>query len=307
MKLKNSSVSVAICVRDCNQFLPKIFSFLDNIRDICFDLQVVFVENDSCDQTLERIQKYKLRRVDWVHVLSLGSLVTDFKYRAERMAYCRNTYLDYIEKLDDLCPIDCLIVLDVSAESSHINAIMIDQVLKTAPNDWAALMANQGYLYYDIWALRHNPWSPNDIWQEAKNSASVMGEEWARRLHVCSKQIHIPDFMTPLSVRSAFGGAAIYRYELLKGLRYEGLSNSNNEICEHVVFNTSILNNTNLKIYIMPNFVISYCFSQHTMDVGMEWIRLDTWLTLLPHAIINTRKLISRKLKKLCLKFRHYY
>ena len=39
--------------------------------------------------------------------------------------------------------------------------------------NWDVFTANTSDIYYDIWALRHNNWSPNDCWQNKKDLVQI--------------------------------------------------------------------------------------------------------------------------------------
>jgi FkbM family methyltransferase len=125
------------------------------------------------------------------------------------------------------------------------------------------MTANQRGPYYDVWALRHDLWSPNDCWEQNafynllnKNSYENLATT------VYSRMLEIPENLQPISVNSAFGGFSIYEKSIFKSCSYKGLTESGSEICEHVYFNYCI-KNLGLNIYINPK-LINAAYTEHT-------------------------------------------
>ena len=69
-----------------------------------------------------------------------------------------------------------------------------------------------------------------------------------------SKMRKIPTNSKWIRVDSSFGGLAIYKKEILKGTKYQGLDKYGQEICEHISLNLD-LNKKGYKIYINPKLV----------------------------------------------------
>ena len=59
-----------------------------------------------------------------------------------------------------------MIVLDADNVNKNINKVSILNSIKTAPQDWVGIFANQKYIYYDIWPLRINNHIENDCYQD---------------------------------------------------------------------------------------------------------------------------------------------
>ena len=51
-----------------------------------------------------------------------------------------------------------------------INTLLAREAIETCwtHDDWAVCAANQKAPYYDVFALRHQDWSPNDCWAQSK-------------------------------------------------------------------------------------------------------------------------------------------
>ena len=71
---------------------------------------------------------------------------------------------------------------------------------------------------------------------------------------IYSRMININSSNSWIEVDSAFGGFAIYRRSILKGIAYNGLNEQGHEICEHVVLHRSIKLNGG-KIFINPKLI----------------------------------------------------
>ena len=123
------------------------------------------VESDSNDETLEKLSSIK--GVENFNFKSLGKLEDKFPKRTERIAYCRNYYLQELENNEKFKNVDFLATVDLDG----VNNLLTNDAVKSCwqmNNEWDVCSANQSGPYYDIWALRHKKWSPNDCWKEAR-------------------------------------------------------------------------------------------------------------------------------------------
>jgi len=104
----------------------------------------------------------------------------------------------------------------------------------------AGVLANARPRYYDIWALRHARWCPDDCWQPIWNRGPGESFAAAKFREVFARQIAIPPTLPPIAVRSAFGGLGVYRLRPALAARYRGLDAQGREVSEHVAFNVAI-------------------------------------------------------------------
>jgi hypothetical protein len=122
-------------------------------------------------------------------------------------------------------------------------------------SDWDVCTANQRGPYYDIWALRHRIWSPNDCWKQYEFLRSHNAQrEVAAWAAMYSKMITIGEAEEWIPVDSAFGGLAIYRRCTLDGVRYAGLDEAGEPLCEHVWLNNQI-RSSGYRIFINPKLI----------------------------------------------------
>jgi hypothetical protein len=162
--------------------------------------------------------------------------------RSDRIAAARNLYLAAIANAD-FRKFDDLVLLDFD----DVNSRPIDVSAFAAARDWLhanekrqAVFANANAFYYDVWALRHPEWSPDDCWQRARVAEKQIGLPEAIRRFVATRQIMVRKTLAPIPVDSAFGGLAIYRLERALKASYVGLTGDGDEVCEHVAFNSAV-------------------------------------------------------------------
>ena len=149
--------------------------------------------------------------------------------------------------------------------------------------------ANQSGRYYDVWALRHPLWSPNDCWEELEfRRRYIKFPELALAYSIRSRMIKIPKNSKWIEVDSAFGGLAIYKSELfsLDG-KYSGLTSEGRKTCEHVEFHKS-LTESGKRIFINPR-LINARITDHSRRMSLTF----STLRILNYPI----KLLQRKSK----------
>jgi len=201
----------------------------------------VFVVSDSKDDTRSILDR-------WVaegrrgRVIDLGVLEDRLPRRTERIAFARNTVLDAIAGSSDAAH-DHLVVADL--DDVLVRPVDTDAFARAAA--WldadparAGVTANAMPRYYDVWALRHERWCPDDCWHLIWGRPSDETFEAAKFREVFTRQIEIPLSLPPIAVRSAFGGLGIYRLPAALAARYHGVDVDGREISEHVAFNTAI-------------------------------------------------------------------
>jgi hypothetical protein len=123
------------------------------------------------------------------------------------------------------------------------------------------MTANQKDPYYDVWALRHEYWSPNDCWQEKSFFDTFkVGNPRSFFTAIYSRMLNIPEKSELIEVDSAFGGLAIYKVKEIGNSQYNGLTNKTlrktNEVSEHVAFNKGIKENGGV-IFVNPKMINS--------------------------------------------------
>jgi hypothetical protein len=210
------------------------------------------VESDSEDDTVNVLQQM-CGEFQNFSFMSLGALRHHLPSRTQRIAHCRNHYLEAIDNDPRFQNVDYVVIVDLDGVNDALTEAAVRSCLHR--NDWDACFANQTGAYYDIWALRHELWSPNDCWAQI-NFLTQRGinPDYALYASVVSRMIEIPPHAQWIQVRSAFGGLGIYRKEILRGLRHHGLSSSGSEVCEWVAFNETLASRGH-KLFINPQLI----------------------------------------------------
>lgn len=216
------------------------------------DAHVLIIESDSTDGTVSTLTDMAARS-DKVHHLSLGRLNDSLPTRTERLTHCRNAYIGAVRDDPRYANIDYILVSDLDGMNDRLNAAAIHSCFDVQEN-WGVLTANQDGHYYDIWALRHPDWSPNDCLRLLDRLEPLFGHETARDIAVYSRQIRISPHARPIAVQSAFGGLAIYTRDALLAGGYEAFDDSGIEICEHVPHHLKI-GAAGYGIYINPSLI----------------------------------------------------
>jgi hypothetical protein len=146
----------------------------------------------------------------------------------------------------------------VIADFNNLNRKLNQAAVKSCWDyeNWDVVTANQSGRYYDIWALRHPLWSPNDCWEALDFYRShVKFPELALTYSLRSRMIKISRESKWIPVESAFGGIAIYRSTVLKTPAiYSGRGTDHLPICEHVPFH-HLLRENGARIFINPKFI----------------------------------------------------
>jgi hypothetical protein len=188
-------------------------------------------------------------------------------FRTERLAFCRNIYLDEIRNNPFYSDFDYIAVADLDG----VNNLLTPDGVRSCfqKNMWDVCTANQLGNYYDIWALRHPIWSPGDCWEQFRylNQFAKSSQDSASLLYaaVHSKMVVIPQNAEWIEVESAFGGLAIYKRETLLDINcnYIGLNKDGIEVVDHASLHLGIIQN-GYKIFINPR-LINTDFTEHSI------------------------------------------
>jgi hypothetical protein len=210
------------------------------------------VESDSSDRTPEVLASLESEVPDF-RFRSLGNLEASIPHRTHRLSYCRNVCLDELNSNPAYASVDLVVVADLDGVNNLVASEGIESCFTRS--DWDVCTANQRGPYYDLWALRHPVWNPNDcLKQYAFLVQRGTQRELAAWVSSYGKMITIPESADWIPVDSAFGGLGIYRRSILAGARYEGVDENGEGICEHVPLNNQ-LRARGAKIFINPRLI----------------------------------------------------
>jgi len=237
---KANGVRAVMCglARNLGEQVETARKHFDRTTGIFDDYRIVLFENDSEDDTLQRLQHWADQdcRVDLLSQ-SLSHPInppTRCLQRVERMAYYRNLVRSHI--IDNYGDYDYVVVADTDIRGGW----PVSGVASTFGfDDWDFMGANGLYkhpngelLYYDNWAFR------------------PLGQEQARPPGNY-KAVYI-NGDPPLPVNSCFGGLGVYRMDALLRCAYSGGD------CEHVTFHRKMRHNGMDRLFLNPSMLVLY-------------------------------------------------
>ena len=290
-------------IRNCEDDLLNTLICLNNSFKFADRLEYYFVESDSNDETLSKLEELKHTREN-LNFISLGKLSEKFPIRVERLAYCRNKYIEYLwQKNNDW--VNYLVVVDMDGVCTDLT----EEAVKSCwdKEEWAACTANQSDYYYDIWALRHSSWCPNDFGIAQRENLKIGFDESYLTLNLYSMMIDIPSSFDFIKVGSAFSGLAIYKKSFIpKDARYTARDENNEIICDHPTFNKYITD-AGGEIYINPKLIIGKIPQKFYSGINYyKFITRIFRITKAFNSILNQNK-FSRLLKKFLRKLSKSY
>ena len=148
--------NVAKTIKKELKVLNRALSVFDNVR-------IYLVESDSTDNTVEILKKIELTQINF-EFTSLGMLKEKLPNRIARIAHCRNNYVEYIRSYCQKFNLDYVAVADLDGMNPKIGKQGILSCFDSNI-EWAGMMANQKFGYYDIYALRSKNWIEEDCFR----------------------------------------------------------------------------------------------------------------------------------------------
>jgi hypothetical protein len=269
--------------------LQRILNALNEILPTC----AFVVESDSTDNTVGELNS--LSNLDTrIAYKSLGKVAPVIPDRINRLRFCRNAYVEEIRTNHKYRNCDLVVVADLDGINTEISARNITLALETSVN-WDALTANQRAKYYDILALRHIYWSPNNWSSEAAWFEVFLGKEKALQHTMIDRMLKIPVNYPPMEVQSAFGGFAIYKRWVFDSCDYSEDSTSDTDEIDHVSLSRKIRSHGG-HVYIHPA-LINANWTEHSISSIRSLRILKKFVRLVGlKPIINS---VSTALKKL--------
>ena len=271
-EILDNAVLVVGLARNCGQHLKKQVGQISSALESFSEVHWLVIESDSDDHTQAALEVLAAENAKF-RFICLGTLRGRLPKRTERIAYCRNRYLDEIRNNPLYRHIDFVIVADLDG----MNSLLTEQAILSCwtRGEWDVCTANQRGPYYDIYALRHQWWSPND-WCLQYSFLLSQGTRAARAYSASNyaRMIRVREDSEWLEVDSAFGGLAIYRKHAMLNGQYIGLAPDGVEQCEHVSFHGQ-LRRQNKRIFINPR-LINAGYTRHWWRVAGKLMLLAT-------------------------------
>jgi len=262
--LSKSKIIICSIVRDCANNLQSNINVMNKICEVAKDYQIIVFENDSKDKTKIILQKWASSRKNiYINITDLNVYktvpketknlkVNPFysKQRIERMAFYRNQYLNFIEHGN--LSADFVIVVDLDVSKISLHGIFDSFGQK---REWDAISANGYSLSPRLSSRYHDSYALVEIGMQniSQSESNIVDNQYI--FSFLRKEIPL------IPVYSAFGGLTIYRFEIIKGLRYKVLVNNNSKVevrCEHFGLNQQIQSLGFNKFFINPKMKIKY-------------------------------------------------
>ena len=275
-------VILGICRNVSKDLEQDVMRLRDSFQDFA-KVHFRFVESDSSDTTIQLLRSLS-HTIPNFEYLTLGNLESTIPDRFARLGHCRDICLEILET--DLQLKDCSYV--AVSDLDGTNALLTREAVLSCwkRDDWDACMANQAAPYYDIFALRHPEWSPNDCWRlEGELLQSGVNPFVAREKAIYSKMITIRPASEWIPVDSAFGGLAIYKRELFDGIRYVSELTGGEDVAEHVTLHLQ-MRAKGAKLFINPD-LINLSWNVHNIPKKLSkrrnrFIKRILWSILVP-------------------------
>jgi hypothetical protein len=223
--------------RNIESFWESTKNSLELLIDALDDYILVIIESNSSDSTLQCLQKWSLND-SRKHIISLGHLSENS--RTKRIAYCRNSYMEFLEVNKYFDNFEYMIVVDLD------DAIKIEKNIKTQldscfdKNDWDAIASNRRGRYYDVWALRSKELGCTfDCWEMIDKPTQFYNGKYLLTRHDRINEFvrRFQKIITEWTVcESAFGGMVLYKTKKIRNRKYDGSTT-----CEHVSFNNGLV------------------------------------------------------------------
>lgn len=248
--IKDTSILIGGVTRNCAGTLRDTLDTLENATAGFRSRAVYIVESDSDDQTVHELEQ--LSKEGRLRYESHGRLADTMPQRTERIAYCRNRLLEFVKASGT--EFDFVMLADMDGLNTSVTRAGVEDGWFRAV-DWDVITANQLEGHYDVWALRHRHWMPEDCWRSVGELERYFGVTGSREIAVHSRQATLQLSAPLLSVDSAFGGLAIYRREAFVSGHYTGMEHGW-PICEHVPFHRMLRDN-GYYIFINPQLINS--------------------------------------------------
>jgi len=266
-KQSDSSILIVGVVKNISTTLQMDIDRLNRAFMKFKKIDYFLVESNSSDSSLKALKAMKESRNNF-DFFQLGETSSSRETRTEALAYARNCYLEYLNNTPKSEKPDFVVVADFNNLNKKLSCDSVDSCWERV--DWDVCTANQTGRYYDIWALRHEHWSPNDCWSQFHFLLSIgMRKDKAYAYSINGRMIKIPKTLDWIEVDSAFGGIAIYKAETLQDASYVGTSEVGGMICEHVTLHSK-LREKGFKIFVNPRF-INFAYTDHSRNTRFWW------------------------------------
>lgn len=250
---ENSSVTVCCVAKDVSKTFLRDYQKI-SLALSCFEtVNWIIIESNSSDGSAIFLEDFADQHAE-VYAVTLGNEKETGLTRTQILAKARNKYLEIVFSDERYSNTDYLAIADLNGLNSELSP---ERVLSSFEiDDWDFCTSNQSGPYYDVWALRHPLWSPNDCWEQLNFYRTYNRRpNYTLNASVNVRMLTIPADSPPIFVDSSFGGFGLLRLsDKTVGIKYHGINSEGREICEHVSF-CEFLKEQGGKVVINPKMI----------------------------------------------------
>lgn len=260
--MSESSICICSIIRDGNTALLRNIKKIEALRSRFKKSQVVVFENDSTDGTKDTLTKWSKEcdnvlaicqnfKTDTIPSQQINGFNKYFSnQRISKMANYRNQYLNALAEMG--VNYNYVLIIDLDIENFSIDGIAHSFGLA---EHWDVITAN-GYSYSPSLKKRyHDTYALTELGTENVPQTEETISENQRKWSFLNHGIPL------IPVYSAYGGLAIYKYDLLKNKTYKAIQNNDARVevkCEHFSLHQQIHQEKYRKIFINPNMTVLY-------------------------------------------------
>jgi len=268
----NRNIYICGCVRNCEQYLSKVFENIRKIIELVDDYKIIIAYDESQDRTYEALISLKTSFPKLEIIRNYKPLS---KYRTENISNARNSIINYI-KNDNNPQYEYFIMMDFDDVSSgKMNIDILKEYLFNDKYQWDALSFNRKQ-YYDIWALSIDKyvlscwhWDNNpNIQFGSREVPLIMYNYITNKLSNMNKD-------KLLDCHSAFNGFAIYKKNKFMDSKYEfDIYENLQQIPKHLILENMEVLNRNYYIHFIEDCEHRY-FHYHSILQHNAKIRIS--------------------------------
>lgn len=261
MNPKDYKICIGLLTRNVGPWIARVLKNTERYASCFADYCVYIVDGFSTDMT--QIICRSWCKVDDTR-RQFAQQINPPKVRSAALVEARTQILHYFKPQFN----EQTLLLLLDTDSVNAGPLDIHGFLTCFQrDDWAALFANQPTKYYDVWALRDDVCRTDYQWkyyERPRTKALLLEVEEDLKRFSAAKPVSLGFW----PVRSAFGGAALYRTHMIHDAFYASIvvtsvitsdgkpGKARLPVCEHVPFNESI-GRRGGKLYINCAWLIS--------------------------------------------------
>jgi hypothetical protein len=251
----NNIIITGIC-RNVEPHLLRVIPLIDELKLQFDNYKIIIVENDSTDNTRQILDNWAYED-DNIILRCFDNLSKD---RMTIIPFCRNIYIEEIKKLNmnsdkNFYPYTFIFDMDdIMTTVKNIKSCIHRMQQNLQIGSLCCMRKNN---YWDIFSLRDEICN-YDCWDKVRWSLTNEKLTWndAVEKYVNTHVYRLNNKTSQLyEVNAAFGGAALYRTDLLIQCKYIGYLPNGKDICEHISVCNDI-RNLGYKIYIDTEFSV---------------------------------------------------